>query len=50
MDTIAAHTMPQQDDEEAAETHAMISQALNVLNRLLSFKEHETDANSMNLT
>ncbi|CAD6500330.1 BgTH12-07508 [Blumeria graminis f. sp. triticale] len=48
--------MPQQEDdeddgdEEAAETHAMINQALNVLNRLLSFKKHEKDANSMELT
>ncbi|CAD6501916.1 BgTH12-02161 [Blumeria graminis f. sp. triticale] len=28
----------------------MINQALNVLSRLLSFKEHETDDNSMELT
>ncbi|VCU40585.1 Bgt-50950 [Blumeria graminis f. sp. tritici] len=28
----------------------MINQALNVLNRLLSFKKHEKDANSMELT
>ncbi|CAD6502381.1 BgTH12-04973 [Blumeria graminis f. sp. triticale] len=56
MDIIAAHTVPQQEeheedeDEEAAEPPATINQVLNGLQRLLRFKEHEPDANSMDPT
>ncbi|CAD6504424.1 BgTH12-06154 [Blumeria graminis f. sp. triticale] len=52
MDIIAAHPLPRQEedgDEEAAEPPATINQALNGLERLLSFKEHEPYANSMEL-
>ncbi|CAD6501163.1 BgTH12-01417 [Blumeria graminis f. sp. triticale] len=38
------------EDEGASEPLATINQALNGRNRLLSFKEHEPDANSMELT
>ncbi|CAD6503920.1 BgTH12-05663 [Blumeria graminis f. sp. triticale] len=53
MDIIAAYSMPQQEeyeDEEAAEPPAAFNQALNGLKHLLSLKEHELDANSMELT
>ncbi|CAD6503038.1 BgTH12-02709 [Blumeria graminis f. sp. triticale] len=48
--------MPQQEEhdedecDEAPERPAAINQALNGLKRLLSFKEHEPNANSMELT
>ncbi|VDB91105.1 Bgt-51761 [Blumeria graminis f. sp. tritici] len=37
-------------EEEAAQPPATIWQALNGLKRLLSFEEHEPDANSMEPT
>ncbi|VCU39039.1 Bgt-51282 [Blumeria graminis f. sp. tritici] len=50
--------MPKQEDQEgyedkdkeAAEPPATINEALNSHKRLLSFKEHEPDANSVELT
>ncbi|CCU76668.1 putative jerky protein [Blumeria hordei DH14] len=56
MNIIAAYTMSRQEehedeeDEEADEPSATINQALNSLKCQLSFKEHDSDANSMELT
>ncbi|SZE99535.1 unnamed protein product [Blumeria hordei] len=55
---IAAYTMPQQknqeqeehENEEVFEPLATINQALNSLKFLLRFKEHDLDANSIELT
>ncbi|CAD6506204.1 BgTH12-07131 [Blumeria graminis f. sp. triticale] len=50
---IAAHIVLQleeDEDEEVAEPPSTINQELNGLKRLLSFKNHEPDANSVKLT
>ncbi|CAD6505570.1 BgTH12-01060 [Blumeria graminis f. sp. triticale] len=60
MDIIAVHTLTQQEEQdeehaededgEAAEPPSSINRALNGLKRLLGFKEHGPDANTMELT